>query len=161
MSKFCTQCGYEAEDHNKFCPGCGTSLRDAGDSPPVFLPSETRQTASGSASIPPGGVYSQTYTESRGFESSDPNAVTPDKLVVEPVVAVLLTFLIAGLGQMINGQVGKGFAMLGALIFLSIVSLGTFSLPGFILICIDAYMSANALKQGRTIGKWSFMGSTK
>lgn len=161
MSKFCTQCGYKTDDHHKFCPGCGASLRNAGDAPPVFLPSETHQAAPGSESIPPEGAYSRTDTESRGFESNDPNAVTPDKLVVEPVVAVLLSFLIAGLGQMINGQVGKGFAILGAMIFLSIVSFGTFSIPVLILICVDAYMSANALKQGRSIGKWSFMGSTR
>lgn len=159
VSKFCARCGYEADDPNKFCPGCGAPLDGPGEesrsAPPTFLPPDRRITSSST------GGYSNGYSHYEEYRSTNPNVVTPDKLVVEPAVAVVLTFLLVGLGQMINGQVAKGLVILFCHIAFAVFTIGLSALPVFVLICMDAYKCAQALKEGRSIGKWSFFGSAK
>ncbi len=175
MSKICRMCGYEAKDKQKFCPGCGSSLADSiqPDQRPTFI-ADARTPSPIDA--PPGNGYDRTgtYGESSSnaksaggptgsydghysYEGAD--GVTPDKLVLDPIVAALLSvFVLNGLGQMINGQVAKGLLLLGLQVVAAIITCGISAVPGYIVIGIDAYKSAEALKEGRTIGKWSFFG---
>ena len=86
--------------------------------------------------------------------------VTPDKLAVEPIVAVILSFFLCGLGQMVNGQLNKGLLLLAinvvqATLLSCCCGLGILTgLAGSILIMIDAYNCADALKRGESIGEY-------
>ena len=91
------------------------------------------------------------------------NMVTPDKLKVEPAVATLLSFLLTGLGQMVNGQVEKGLTLLfggvAAVFIITLLTCGIGSISAFVLVgisMIDAYKCAQILQSGRPIGKWEF-----
>lgn len=176
MSKICRMCGYAAEDKQKFCPGCGSSLADAiqpGVTPtfvadarirgPVDAPdgtgSDHSAEYSGRSTYDTSGS-AQTGAYDGHYAYDDASGVTPDKLVLQPIVAALLSvFVLNGLGQMINGQVGKGLLLLGLQVILGIITCGISVIPGYIVIGIDAYKCAQALQDGKTIGKWGFFGS--
>lgn len=82
--------------------------------------------------------------------------VYPDKRKTSPVVATILSILLVGLGQMINGQLIKGLLMLLGGIVLGAITGGVVSVVVWIISGIDAYMCANKLKQGKPIGRFSF-----
>ena len=129
--KFCVKCGNALEDSNTICPQCGKRVVQAASS------------ASSNGAAASGGV------------------VTPSQLKVPPVVAALLSVLLVGLGQMLNGQVPKGLAMLGASLAIGLIL--TLTVVGVVLVpavwvvsAIDAYRCAKKLESGLCIGKWSF-----
>ena len=86
--------------------------------------------------------------------------VTPDKLSVDPVVAVILSFFLCGLGQMVNGQLNKGLLLLAinvvqATLLSCCCGLGIITgFIGSVLIMIDAYKCADALKHGESLGEY-------
>lgn len=89
--------------------------------------------------------------------------VTPDKLVLEPTTACLISCLLAGLGQMINGQIEKGLIILfGGMIAIFLITLitcgfGAILSPLLIIIsALDAYKCAKLLQNGQSIGKYEF-----
>lgn len=74
-----------------------------------------------------------------------------------PLVPTLLTFLIPGVGQIINNQMGKGFLCL----FISIIFIIFIPFPiGFIMvgipILIDAYLIGKKIYERKAVGKWEF-----
>jgi TM2 domain-containing membrane protein YozV len=149
-------CSYAAEDKQKFCPGCGSSLADAIQ--PGVTGSDHSAEYGGRSTYDTSGS-DQTGAYDGHYAYDDASSVTPDKLVLQPIVAALLSLLVLfGLGQMINGQVGKGLLLLGLQLILAIITCGISVIPGYIVIGIDAYKCAQALQEGRTIGKWSFFG---
>jgi TM2 domain-containing membrane protein YozV len=164
-------CSYAAEDKQKFCPGCGSSLADAiqpGAAPtfvtdaripsPVDAPDGAGSDHSGGYSGTSGSDHTGAYDGHYAYDNA--SGVTPDKLVLQPIVAALLSvFILNGLGQMINGQIGKGLLLLGLQVVLGTITCGISVLPGYIVIGIDAYKCAQALQEGKTIGKWGFFGS--
>ena len=91
------------------------------------------------------------------------NMVTPDKLSIQPSLAAVLSVLLTGLGQMLNGQLAKGITMLGvSFVGMFIISLVTCGL-GIIVApviwlfsALDAYNCAKILQSGRSIGMWEF-----
>lgn len=86
----------------------------------------------------------------------DDNMVYPDKLKTSPTVSAVLSVLLVGLGQMINGQLIKGLLMLIGGFVIGAATGGIAGIPIWIISAIDAYMSANKLKQGKPIGRFSF-----
>ena len=90
--------------------------------------------------------------------------VTPDKLRVEPTVACILSVLLAGLGQCLNGQLEKGLVIMlvGPLVIalLAVVTCGIGAILGPIylaLVAVDAYKCAQKLQSGQPIGKWEYI----
>jgi hypothetical protein len=71
-------------------------------------------------------------------------------------MALLSGLCLAGIGQMIMGQVLKGFTILFGAMILSLVT-GGIAIP-FIWAFggIDAYMIAKKLNNGQSVGKWEF-----
>jgi curved DNA-binding protein CbpA len=71
-----------------------------------------------------------------------------------PFSAALLSLLLfGGGGQIYLGQVAKGVTLIILTLF------GTFLLIGFLIPivgCIDAYVMADKLQKGETIGQWQF-----
>lgn len=80
----------------------------------------------------------------------------PDQRKTSPTVSCLLSILLVGLGQMINGQGVKGLLMMIAGITIGAITGGVAAPLIWIVSAIDAYMCANKLKQGKPIGKFSF-----
>jgi TM2 domain-containing membrane protein YozV len=75
----------------------------------------------------------------------------------DPVLmAVLSGCCIAGLGQIILGQVTKGVVILLGSIALGAVTMGVSVFVTWPLGAIDAYMIAKKLKEGRIVGQWEF-----
>ncbi|SFH34466.1 hypothetical protein SAMN05660649_04834 [Desulfotomaculum arcticum] len=73
-----------------------------------------------------------------------------------PGVAAVLSFLICGLGQIYNGQIGKGLLLFGGAIisgFLTTILIGFILLPAIWLYGIyDAYKTANSInKQAKRV----------
>ena len=76
-------------------------------------------------------------------------AVAPYGQVVapkNPALSALATFFIVGLGQLLNGQVGKGIAFFGAAVFSAFLSVFLIGIPMLIGVWIwamvDAYSTA-------------------
>lgn len=69
-----------------------------------------------------------------------------------PAVAAILSFLINGLGQVYNGQIGRGIAffIIGIILFLTIfVLIGVILYPLFWIYNVyDAYETANKINRG-------------
>jgi TM2 domain-containing membrane protein YozV len=67
----------------------------------------------------------------------------------EPGVALLLSFILPGVGQMYNGDVGKGIAFM--ICFLLLIAIFGIGLIFWVWAMIDAYQSANNINLGRRI----------
>lgn len=105
------------------------------------------------------------YQQQAQQQSTSVNSglVTPDKLSVEPIVACVLSILLTGLGQMINGQIEKGLLLLfggmTVVLFISFITCGFGAILSPLLAVIsalDAYNCAKRLQNGQTIGKYEF-----
>ena len=82
--------------------------------------------------------------------------IYPTSRGYDPMLMMLLSLLIVGLGQMVVGQVAKGVAILLGSIILAALTFGLSVLVTWPLAAIDAYMIANKLRHGRPVGKWEF-----
>jgi TM2 domain-containing membrane protein YozV len=123
VSKFCSKCGSQLGDEDRFCAVCGSPQNGP---------------AAGAAFAGAG------------------DAVTPDKLRVSPGAAAVLSLLVAGLGQMLNGQLPKGLCILAAGLVLGGSTFGFGAPVIWVLSAVDAYLCAKKLAQGQSIGAWSF-----
>jgi len=86
----------------------------------------------------------------------DENMVYPDKRRTSPFVAMLLSVLLVGLGQIVNGQVIKGLLMLIGAMVLGALTGGIAGVVIWVVSGIDAYICVSKLKQGRPIGRFNF-----
>jgi TM2 domain-containing membrane protein YozV len=91
-----------------------------------------------------------------GVGLRQPKRISASNPPRSPAIMALLCFLIAGLGQMVLGQVMKGVVILVLTILISIPMLGL----GLLIFCplsaIDAYKIAKKLRAGQTVGEWEF-----
>jgi TM2 domain-containing membrane protein YozV len=115
---FCPACGTKNEDSARFCHSCGNAV--SGSPPPAPKPIETM----------------------RGLEpvtATGPTVAAGDK---NPVLAVVLSCVIVGVGQFYNNDWKKGLLMLGGTLVLSVPTGGIAWLGFAIWSAIDAYMVA-------------------
>jgi TM2 domain-containing membrane protein YozV len=115
---FCPSCGTKNEDAARFCHSCGTAT--AGAATPTPKPIETMR-----------GMASATAT--------GPVVVSGEK---NPVLAVVLSCVIVGVGQFYNNDWKKGLLMLVGVIVLSVPTGGIAWLGFALWSAIDAYMVA-------------------
>lgn len=104
--------------------------------------------------------YQQTYQQAY---QQNVGVVTPDRLALEPTLACLVSVLVVGLGQMINGQIEKGLLLLFggmfAIIAIAFITCGFGAVLSPLLIVVsalDAYNCAKRLQMGQSIGKYEF-----
>ena len=103
----------------------------------------------------------QNYSNQQNMYNNQ-NMITPDKMKVEPAIAALLSFVLLGLGQIINGQTAKGLVMLVvgliANVFIGLLTCGLgliISLPiTYVIICLDAYNCTKILQAGGCLGEF-------
>ena len=70
-----------------------------------------------------------------------------------PGLALFCSLMIAGCGQLYNGQTAKGVCIFFLCVFLWVVDLG---FVVTILACIDAYRIAQKINSGRQVGPWEW-----
>lgn len=110
--------------------------------------------------------YQDTYTQQKYNQSKqayNPDIVTPDKLKVEPIIATIISIVIPGLSQMINGQIEKGLIiMVGGYLAVCVITLMTCGIGAIlspilsIFAALDAYQCADRLHNGQSIRKYEY-----
>jgi len=68
-----------------------------------------------------------------------------------PILALILSLIICGVGQMYNGQLRKGVIMLVATIIMAIVTLWPISLIIVLYSMYDAYTTAQKINNGEVV----------
>jgi TM2 domain-containing membrane protein YozV len=92
---YCSKCGNQMREGSQFCDRCGTSLHPGGPGP---------YQQSGYS----GNQYSATFTMPRDEK--------------EPIIAVILSIFLPGVGQMYVGKVLRGVLILLFLLIFSVLS---------------------------------------
>ena len=132
---FCAGCGTQLQDNQHFCSICG---RPAGTAIAAGV-------STASAAVAP---------------ATQAPAVVRQVVIVKteksPALAAVLSFLICGLGQIYNGQIGKGILFFIAFVISSAaiwIVIGFLSTPAlWIWGIVDAYKTAEELRiQGVTV----------
>ena len=89
--------------------------------------------------------------------------ITPEKRKTAPFIAFILSMLLAGLGQIMNGQIKKGFIILISCISINIVTyLIQFQYADIVNIFLylyaayDAYKLSKTLKGGKSVSEFKF-----
>ena len=134
---YCPNCGREIPDGSKFCPYCGAKLSLTGESEETQIQS----------------VLSE-EEQKRSFKEELPKAKAQQYVRVgakNPGVAAVLSALWVGIGQIYNGQIGKGILFIilyGISLLLIFVFIGWITTPIIWLIgVIDAYKTANNMNK--------------
>lgn len=129
----CSRCRSKNPDGTTNCQGCGKVLRPR----PRPIPSPR---------IP---EYDERYPE---YESPGyPRANTLQSELKNPGIAAVLSFLIVGLGQVYNGEIGKGIVLI-LIYFIALgtilIGIGIFLVPVLWLYgVLDAYNTAKRLNE--------------
>ena len=146
---FCPNCGTEQPEDSKFCYKCGKPLGRA----------EIIQSNGTSVKQDRSEIKPQTQSHIQGIEPQQTSQQPVINIIQQvhtptvsgatlnpksPGLAAILSFFIAGLGQIYNGQLGKGIAMIFGCIFLWFIFLGWII---NIWSIIDAYQYAKKYNQ--------------
>jgi len=133
---FCTKCGAVASATSRFCGSCGNPIGTA-DAPNPSLPAPAAH----------GPIYAP---------ASQGQPVIIVKSGKSAGVAAVLSFFWCGLGQIYNGQIGKGLLMM-LVYFFSVLAI--FIIIGFITTPIlwifgmyDAYSTAERINREAGLG---------
>lgn len=163
MSKNCVQCHSPIADDAKFCMICGTTQPESQDAAQQQAPVQPQTAEETPAPIPP--VYSGSSQGSTGSTggtsqsgSGNSDFVYPSDKKIDAGIACLLSVLLPGLGQMINGQLVKGIVILAVDLVIGPLTCGIVAVAAMIVAAIDAYKCTKALEEGITLRKWSFFG---
>lgn len=94
-----------------------------------------------------------------------PDAIRPES-AKDPVVILVIALFLGGISYFVLGQWQKGLAGMAVWVcgvVLSVLTCGIGSIlmiPVVVLLVIDAYSQAKALKDGHPIGQWTFFSSS-
>lgn len=114
---YCPSCKHQVPDNSVFCPNCGYTIQSAAN-------------------------VDRTTTQNNYYRNYTPNTTSINVNKKSPVLALILSLIIVGLGQFYVGKVGKGFLMLGLAIFFSIFSMGIAWFAVAVWSAVDAYSTA-------------------
>lgn len=90
-------------------------------------------------------------------QPTSPRAISPNATARDPLVMALLSgCCLAGLGQIVLGQVGKGLVMMLVSVLVAVITMGFGALLMWPMMAIDAYMVAKRLQEGDSVGLWEF-----
>lgn len=120
---FCSRCGTQNEDSARFCQKCGATTTTA--PPPLASPSAPDPRIRGGNV--PAATGGKRYAEGKN-----------------PTIAVILSLVLAGVGQFYNGDAKKGMVMLAVAIVGGVFTYGLVYLAVMIWSALDAYKVASA-----------------
>ncbi len=115
----CSNCGSQIAGNSKFCPNCGITLNNT----------TTNQNAGG-------------FKNNYSYNGQNINITNTKK---SPILALLLSLIIVGLGQLYLGDTKKAAIMFGLAIFFSLFSFGILWFAVAIWSAYDAYKTAKRL----------------
>ena len=167
----CVRCGTAPPSGGgfSFCLSCGGDLTPgttAFKTGSVSTPSAVRPvTSTHSVSAPNngasnGGLRMQQADAKTGNSTgivsiTSVTTTTTHTSSFPPAVAALMSFFVPGLGQIVNGQIGKGVVLLLASFFVSAIlaipTMGLFPLLGRIVAAVDAYRIAEKRRKGAVV----------
>lgn len=131
---FCSGCGRAMSATDQFCPGCG---RQTG----TGAPTSTLASTAGTAVAP--------AQQTMPHPTQAPQQIIVVRSLKSPGAAAVLSFFWAGLGQIYNGEIGKGIVfMLLYLVsaFLMFAVIGFLTTPIlWIFGMVDAYKTAEKI----------------
>ncbi len=122
---FCENCGAPISDDATYCEGCGEKTGNPGPAEP-----------SPSPSVPARPVQ----------KAKD----TPVPQVKNPFIALILSLLITGIGQIYNGQLKKGLLLLVGVIILWVV-FWPIAIIVWLFGMYDAYTTALKINKGEAV----------
>ena len=89
--------------------------------------------------------------------------ISPEKRKTAPIISFIMSILLVGTGQMINGQVKKGILMLVISLIINFIFIKfNVQYSEIIKLCIylysgyDAYKLTKSLKSGKTVKEFKF-----
>lgn len=135
----CPHCGSQRSVQESFCGFCGKALPyvaeqdKPGPPPPIQQPPPQQQ------SQIPAPVSDLIYRP--GYSTTS---------------AMICSLFIVGLGQIINGQVGKGLVMFVAAIIVAPFTLYIGMVAIWVLAIVDTAMIGARLKNGQSVTPWQF-----
>jgi TM2 domain-containing membrane protein YozV len=162
---YCSRCGAPNADVARFCEKCGAGLAPPPGAPAGGATGAAPQTAheplppSGTPSPqwqappPQGGYYDPRVRGGAQYQPGLPVTGADGRLYASgknPVVAVLLSFLIPGVGQFYNGDSKKGAIMLGAWFVSVILTTVAVGIVGIIVVWIWSMVDAYKVATGKT-----------
>lgn len=156
---FCTHCGADL-------PKAGLSVETVAPVPPVRRAQggtseevlangvrDPRATVRKIAQVHAGAAQAQALLQS---QQSATQVEFEFRREVNPTVNAMLSFLFPGVGQMLNGQVGKGILLiLAAFVAITLLGFSSFGMELLIaraIIAIDAYRIGEKRRNGKKVG---------
>jgi TM2 domain-containing membrane protein YozV len=137
---YCPNCGKAYEGSPSFCPSCGKPIRSAAAPVQAFCPHCGSPVDPAAEICPRCGVRIKQAPTPQVVDSKNPG------------VSAVLSFFFTGLGQIYNGQIGKGisFIVVGILLLLMVfIFIGFILYPLFWIYNIyDAYSTAKKINAG-------------
>ncbi len=147
----CPACGAEINQGGvqfSFCTDCGTDL------PTIARPKTKRvrkPDASGVRDVrTPVRQLAEVHRQAQQHQTEQAQAETSTG---SPIVFALLSFLLPGLGQLLNRQVSKGILTMVGSFILPLLPFGALAATVLRVLCaIDAYRIAERRKRGESVG---------
>ncbi|AOV08686.1 zinc ribbon domain-containing protein [Sporosarcina ureilytica] len=127
LAEVCPKCGVRQNTVKKYCHGCGEPVKEI-----------------------------QEMCTSCGVSIKKTNKSSGTGEAMHPAIPALLSFLIAGLGQLVNGQVAKGIVCFIGSIILAFITIGISAIITMPMLIIDAYLIAKKRQEGKQVGDWEF-----
>lgn len=150
--KFCRNCGAAVAEQAMACMTCGLAPTNGAK----FCRSCGAETNPAAVVCVKCGVSTKGVVAKAGGGSSG-GMVQPSDPPKDPVLMGILSgCVIAGLGQIILGQVTKGVVILLGSMVLAALTAGLSIFVTWPAGGIDAYRIAKKLKDGRSVGQWEF-----
>ncbi len=118
----CPSCKKQIPDNSVFCPNCGYTIQNSNN----FGNNTSSQSN-----------YNYNYKRNTSILGSNKKS---------PILALLFSLLVVGLGQFYLGKISKGLLMLGLALFFSLFSFGIAWFAVAIWSAIDAYSTAKKLQ---------------
>ena len=131
---YCPNCGKEIPDGSKFCPYCGTKIISSNSSKEIDINEKEQKEK----------VYEEEVLRARASQKIQIGLKNPG-------LAAVLSALWVGVGQIYNGQIGKGVLFIilyGVSVLLIFVFVGWITTPILWLIGVfDAYRNAKKINE--------------
>lgn len=133
MKKICPLCGTENKEDARFCKECNE---------PLYTPTADKKDKD---------ITSEDQIQKNNKGRTTPIDNQPPKFYKNPSVAIILSFFFMGLGQIYNGQIGKGILFIilyGISVALMVVIVGFITTPIlWIWGMVDANNSAKKINE--------------